>query len=85
MFILPVLYGARATEYNKTKDILYVMQILGHKNIKNTLRYTQLVNIEEDEYVCKAATTIRQASELIEVGYEYICEIDEAKLFRKRK
>ncbi len=61
------------------------MQILGHKNIKNTLRYTQLVNFEEDEYVSKAATTIRQASELIEVGYEYICEIDDVKLFRKRK
>ncbi len=61
------------------------MQILGHKNIKNTLRYTQLVHFEEDEHVCKAATTIRQASELIEVGYEYICEIDDVKLFRKRK
>ena len=56
-------------EYNKTKDIFYIMQILGHNNIKNTLRYTQLVNFEQDEYVCKAATTIRQASELIEVGY----------------
>jgi integrase len=28
------------TEYHKTKDILYVMQLLGHKNIKNTLIYT---------------------------------------------
>ena len=73
------------TEYNKTKDILYVMQVLGHKNIKNTLRYTQLVNFAQDEYVCKVATTVKQASELIEVGYEYVCEIEGAKLFRKRK
>jgi integrase len=27
-------------EYHRTKDILRVMQILGHKNIKNTLVYT---------------------------------------------
>lgn len=31
-------------EYHKTKDILHVMQLLGHRNIKNTLIYTQLVN-----------------------------------------
>jgi integrase len=27
-------------EYHKTKDILHVIRILGHKNIKNTLIYT---------------------------------------------
>ena len=26
-------------EYHRTKDVLYVMQVLGHKNIKNTLIY----------------------------------------------
>ncbi|MEM2419860.1 MAG: site-specific integrase, partial [Candidatus Bathyarchaeia archaeon] len=31
-------------EYHKTKDILYVMKVLGHKRIQNTLIYTQLVN-----------------------------------------
>jgi len=37
-------------EYHKTRDILYVMRLLGHKNIKNTLIYMQLVNFEGDEY-----------------------------------
>lgn len=27
-------------EYNRTKDILHVIRILEHKNIKNTLVYT---------------------------------------------
>ena len=27
-------------EYHRTKDILRIMKILGHKNIKNTLIYT---------------------------------------------
>jgi len=40
-------------EYHKTKDILHVMQVLGHRNIKNTLIYTQFIKgREEDEYVC---------------------------------
>jgi integrase len=73
-------------EYHKTKDILYVMQMLGHRNIKNTLIYTQLVNSEgDDEYICKAAKTVEQAAELIEAGFEYVCEVDGVKLFRKRK
>ena len=33
-------------EYHRTKDILHVMQLLGHKSIKNTLVYTHLVNFE---------------------------------------
>jgi integrase len=73
-------------EYHKTKDILHVMQILGHRNIKNTLIYTQLICLEnDDEYICKVAKTVEQAAELIEAGFEYVCEIDGVKLFRKRK
>jgi integrase len=49
-------------EYHKTKDILYVMKILGHKSIKNTLVYTQLVDLpEDDEFVCKVAKTVQEA------------------------
>jgi integrase len=72
-------------EYNRTKDILHVMQILGHRNIKNTLVYTHLVNFKSDEYVCKAASNVDQARELIETGFEYVTECAEIKLFRKRK
>ena len=74
------------TEYHRTKDILYVMQLLGHKSIKNTLVYTQLVKSQDEaEFVCKVAKTVDQASKLIEAGFEYVCEIDGIKLFRKRK
>jgi len=73
-------------EYYKTKDILYVMKLLGHKNIKNTLIYTQLVNFnEKDEFVCKVATTNEEIAQLIEAGFEYVCEHNGAKFFRKRK
>jgi len=73
-------------EYHRTKHILHVMKILGHRNIKNTLIYMQLVNFEnEDERICKAARTVKEAKVLIEQGFEYVCAVEDAKLFRKRK
>jgi integrase len=76
----------RATmEYHKTRDILHVMQFLGHRNIKTTLRYTQLIAFADDEYVCRVADNIDQAKQLIESGFDYVTDIDEHKLFRKRK
>ena len=74
------------TEYHKTKDILYVQQVLGHRNIKNTLLYTQLVNIEgADDYICKVARAPTEIQELIENGFECICEQEDLRFFRKRK
>lgn len=72
-------------EYAKTKDILHVMQFLGHKKIENTLKYTQLVNFRTDEYVCSVAKTLNEVSKLIEAGFEYVTDMEEHKLFRKRK
>jgi hypothetical protein len=73
------------TEYAKTKDILRVMKMLGHKSIPNTLLYTQLVNFENDEYCSANAKTVEEAQKLIEAGFEYVCNFGEIKLFRKRK
>jgi len=73
-------------EYAKTKDLLYVKQLLGHKKFENTLKYTQLINFESDEYTCKAAKTATEASQLVEAGFQYICTTPESvMLFRKRK
>ena len=52
-------------EYHKTRGILHVMQILGHKNIMNTLKYTQLVDFEGDEYTSKATKDAEEAKQLI--------------------
>jgi len=61
------------------------MRFLGHKNIKNTLRYVHLINFDKEEYFCKAAGNVNEATALIEQGFEYVTEIDGVKLFRKRK
>jgi len=61
------------------------MRFLGHKNIKNTLIYTQLIDLEEDGYIYKVAENVEEAKQLIEDGFDYVCDIDMVKLFRKRK
>ncbi|MCX8171971.1 MAG: tyrosine-type recombinase/integrase [Candidatus Bathyarchaeota archaeon] len=73
------------TEYAKTKDILHVMKTLGHRRIENTLKYTQLIKFESDEYICKVAKTLEEIAQLIEAGFEYVCEHNNLKFFRKRK
>jgi integrase len=76
------------TEYARTKDILYVKQLLGHRSINTTLKYVQLVSLpHEEKFICKVATKPDEAVELIEAGFEYVTgEYDDGgKLFRKRK
>jgi integrase len=71
--------------YHRTKLILLVKAKLGHRNIQNTLIYMHLVKFTEDEYNTATASTIEEACKLINVGYEYVTEMDDAKIFRKRK
>jgi hypothetical protein len=53
-------------EYAKTKDILHIMKALGHRNIQNTLLYTQLVNFKSDEFHSTTAKTVQEAQKLVE-------------------
>lgn len=73
-------------EYHRTKDILFVKQLLGHKSIKNTLIYTHLVDFgEEDNFTVKIATTLDEFTALLESGFEYVSDYGDAKVCRKRK
>jgi len=75
-------------EYHKTKDILHVMRLLGHKNIKNTLLYVQLEEAlfqGESEYISKVAKTEKDVCNLVEAGFEYVIDFQDVKIFRKRK
>lgn len=71
--------------YHRTKLILRVKAKLGHKNIKNTLIYTHLVNFSEDEFESATASTVDEACKLINMGYEYVTDMKGIKIFRKRK
>jgi integrase len=48
-------------EFAKTKDVLWVAQILGHKNIKNTQIYMHLADFRSEEYYSAVARTIDEA------------------------
>jgi hypothetical protein len=72
-------------EYHRTKDILYVKQLLGHKRIESTLLYTQLIDFQDYEYSCKVARTVQEAKELVEAGFEFVTLFEDVRLFRKRK
>lgn len=72
-------------EYHKTKDILHVKQMLGHRNIQSTLLYTQLVTFESDDFHVRVAKNLEEDKELVEAGFEYVTEREGAKIYRKRK
>jgi len=63
--------------------------MLGHKNIKNTLKYIQLEEAifkeNNDEFVCKTAKNVEEAKTLVEVGFAHVCDIEGVTLFKKRK
>ena len=54
-------------EYHRTKDILHVMSLLGHKNIRNTLVYAHLVKFENDEWICRVA---KQGTEYVVCAHQ---------------
>jgi integrase len=74
--------------YHQTKDMYYVMQRLGHKNIKNTLLYVQLEEAlfqGETDYISKVAKTEKEICQLVEAGFDFVTDFQDAKIFRKRK
>ena len=52
-------------EYHKTRDLLHVMQMLGHRDVKNTLIYTHLIEFKGNDFHSAVAKTTEEAKELI--------------------
>jgi len=69
-------------------DIFYVMQMLGHKNIKNTMIYIHLAEQlykGEQQYIVKVARSQKDAISLIAAGFDFHVDWNGHKLFRKKK
>jgi integrase len=77
-------------EYHKTRSILHVKKVLGHRNIMTTQRYVELYteiygDLQPQDYTCQVASTIEEAKKLIEAGFEFVSQIDGEHLYRKPK
>ena len=81
----------KATQlYHQTKDVLYVMKFLGHRNVKNTLVYIDLERLAfpngGEDFTGKATKDQTEALQLIEAGFEMLkISPDGTIYFRKRK
>lgn len=71
--------------YHHTRDILLVKKMLGHKNIQNTMKYTQLVNFKDDDYEVTTATTEDEIKVLGKAGFVKYDEHNGIHFYRKPK
>lgn len=74
--------------YNETKSILEVQARLGHRRIDSTMVYTHIVESDEESqnYHHAIAKDEKEAGELIDNGWTYICTTPQnIMMFRKRK
>jgi integrase len=62
-----------------------VMVLMGHTKLTTTQRYMHLLNLNDDEWSCTGATTAKEATKLIETGFQYVTTIEGIQLFKKRK
>lgn len=92
--LLPVTFHTlrhwkATTEYHKTHDLLHVQYVLGHRNVQNTMKYIcveqAIYQESNNEFHVKVAGSLDEACKLLEIGFEYVTDMDEKKLFRKRK
>lgn len=46
---------------------------------------TQMISKTEDDYVCTATNNLDEARQLIEAGFKFVTDMNNCKLFKKRK
>jgi integrase len=79
-------------EYHRTKDLLFVQRLLGHRKIDNTLIYIDYEKAvygegNSDSFISRVALNTKEACELVDAGFDYVTGEynDGGKIFRKRK
>jgi integrase len=70
---------------NDIQNPYIVMVLMGHAKLTTTQRYMHLLNLNDDEWTCTGATTAKEATKLIEAGFQYVTTIEGIQLFKKRK
>ena len=84
------MHWKATTEYHNTKDLLYVAELSGHRNIEITRGYVKVEkalykNANNVDFHTKVAKTQGEIIQLLDAGFDYILEKDGLAYFRKRK
>jgi hypothetical protein len=65
------------------------MKLLGHHSLRTILIYIDLEKAlykeTDDAFTVKVAEDLDEACKLLEAGFEYVTNINDKKLFQKRK
>ena len=66
-------------------NVLAVQKALGHKRIKNTMKYIHMIYFKDNEFDIATATTVEEVKELLAQGFEKADEIQEFHVYRRPK
>ena len=84
--VLELLHLWRCHPHNPA---LFVRSALHHIDSEEALYETyfkaKVVDLGEQDYVVKVAWTLEEACKLLEGGFQYVCDYDKGKIFRKPK
>ena len=83
-------YCKALREYYKTKDILHVKTVLGHKSLLTTQHYVEIynqiyANNTPEQFITKIAVTKEERNALLNDGWTFIKNDGEDWYFRKPK
>ena len=63
------------------------MELIGHKNVNNTMSYMHLAKFESREYETAYAKTLQEEDQLLKTGFDFIRfnEKEQVAVYRRRK
>ena len=63
------------------------MELLGHKNVNNTMIYMHLAKFESREYETAYANTLQEEDQPLKAGFDFIRfnENEQVSVYRRRK
>jgi len=70
---------------NAERGDVFAPQSNGLTGLRYVNKEQALFTASSNEYYVKVASTVEEALRLVEVGFEYVTDLDEKKIFRKRK
>ena len=78
-------WGATMLAHYTHGNVIAVQKALGHKRIKNTIKYIHMIHFKDDEFEVATATTVEEVKELAGAGFEKVDEMQGFHIYRRPK